>query len=106
MPNIEELMIQVFDGEVRTLASLWETIGPERTARFARDKAGIGLGIMEDFPDPLVPTQEQETLEAELAILLRKMWQRNLYVQETADRIIRGLRYDETAKLPPPCDRH
>ena len=98
MPDPEAVWILVFDGEVRTLASVWA----ENAAHYAPEMTGITLGIMED---PEVPT-EGELLERELVTVLRKMWKRNIYVPETVEAILRGLRFEETAGLPPPCERH
>lgn len=94
---VQELMEIIFEGEIRTLGSLWERAGWENAASYARDISGIKLEIMDD---------DVGILRTELAILIRKLFQRNLFVQEEVDSIIRGLRYEETLARPPRCDLH
>jgi hypothetical protein len=49
---------------------------------------------------------EVEVLEAELVLLIRKMFVRNFYVEERVSSILRGLRYEEANNIPPLEDRH
>lgn len=49
---------------------------------------------------------DAEILEAELIVLIRKLWALNAYAPGRIDQIVRGLKYEEMASLPAPCDRH
>ena len=62
---------------------------------------------MDEFPDEIGQTDiEVAILETELALLVRKMFRRNLRVEEQVISIIRGLTYEERMALPPPNERH
>lgn len=51
-------------------------------------------------------SREIVALEAELAALIRKMFQRNLDPEDAVASIIRGITYEERLAVPPACDLH
>lgn len=62
---------------------------------------------MDDFPDEIGQLDiEVAVLKEQLAQLVRKMFQRNIFVENEISSILRGLSYEERLALPPPCERH